>query len=108
MSDKYDVEYLEAGDSFEGGPIEQSYFISAVLAAGGEIQITGDKVTIVALPKKEKSQAKASLSEKEEEPKIEELKKEEIKVEEPKKEEFSKAKPGPKSKHESAPEKTEE
>lgn len=61
MSDyKFDTEYLEIGDTFEGGPIEQSYFISAVMAAGGEIEIDGDKVVILQLPKKNKPEAPKS------------------------------------------------
>lgn len=99
MTDKYNAEYLEVGDSFEGGPIEQSYFISAVMAAGGEIEIDGDVVTILQLPKA-KSEAKAPESPKavEEAPKEEpkEEAKEEVK-EEPK-EEAPKPKSGPKSK----------
>jgi hypothetical protein len=63
MSDKsFDVEYLEVGDSFEGGPIEQSYFIGAVMAAGGEVEIHGDKVFILQLPKKETPKAKAPVA----------------------------------------------
>lgn len=62
MTDKnYDVEYLEVGDTFDGGPIEQSYFISAVMAAGGEVWIDGTVVHISALPKKE-APAKAPVS----------------------------------------------
>jgi hypothetical protein len=53
MSDRtFDVEYLEVGDSYTGGPIEQSYFIGAVLGAGGQVSIDGNTVYIVALPKK--------------------------------------------------------
>lgn len=63
MSDyKFDTDYLEVGDIFEGSPIEQSYFISAVMAAGGEIEIDGNKVVILQLPKKEVPQAKAPVS----------------------------------------------
>lgn len=59
---KYDTDYLEVGDEFNGGPIEQSYFISAVMAAGGEVEIHGDKVFILQLPKKEVPKAKAPVS----------------------------------------------
>ena len=99
MNDKFDTEYLEVGDTFVGGPIEQSQFIGAVMGAGGEVDIHGDTVYIVALPKK----AKAAVSEKPvekipetkvEEPKVEETKVEETKVEESK----PAAKPGPKPK----------
>lgn len=63
MSDyTFDLEYLEVGDSLEGGPTEQGYFISAVMAAGGRVEINGDVVTILDLPKK----AKAPVSVKEE------------------------------------------
>lgn len=74
MSDRFDADYFEVGDIFEGGAIEQSYFISAVMAAGGEVDIYGDTVYIVALPR----EAKAPVSEPEKveetvaEPEIEE------------------------------------
>lgn len=119
MSDRFDVEYLEIGDSFEGGAIEQSYFISAVMAAGGEVDIYGDTVFIVNLPKKEVIEDKAPVVE---EPVIEEpiivksepedaplvdLASEEAVVEAPKaatSEPKMAAKPGPKPKTESTPE----
>lgn len=63
MSDyKYETDYLEVGDEFSGGPIEQSYFISAVMAVGGEVEIDGNKVVILQLPKKEFSKAKAPVT----------------------------------------------
>lgn len=94
MSDQFDAEYLEVGDTFVGGPIEQSYFIGVVMAAGGEVDIHGDTVYIVQLPKKNSSnqsagsfEAKAPVSEsaveKAPEPKVEEAKAEESKVEAP-------------------------
>lgn len=69
MSEKFDVEYLEVGDTFEGGPIEQSYFISAIMAAGGEVEIHGNIVLIVDLPKKTKAVEVPA-------PKVEEVKEE--------------------------------
>lgn len=113
MSDKYNVEYLEVGDSFEGGPIEQGYFISAVMAAGGEVEIDGNVVTILQLPKAPKSEAKAPASpapvEVTPEP-VEEAKEEAPKEVDPEvaiaPEPKPAAKPGPKPK--AAPEKTEE
>lgn len=51
MSDKFNVEYLEVGDTFQGGPIEQGDFILAVMASGGEVEIDGNVVTILQLPK---------------------------------------------------------
>lgn len=105
MSDKFDTNYLEVGDTFEGGAIEQSYFISAVMAAGGEIEVDGDIVRIVQLPKKEAAKAKASVSEKPvekaPEPPLVDLAAEEAVVEEAPKTEAPKvsvAKPGPKPK----------
>lgn len=106
MSDKYDVSYLEVGDTFDGGPIEQSYFISSVMAAGGEVEIDGNVVTILQLPKAPKSEAKAPEAPKpvEEAPApVEEVKEADPEVAiapEPK----PAAKPGPKSKESSAPE----
>lgn len=86
MTAKYDIEYLEEGDVFEGSPIEQSYFISEVLAAGGRVTIDGDHVHIVSLPKKEVPKAKAPVSVPvvEEAPKVEAPKVEARKVEVPK------------------------
>ncbi len=65
MTDKYDIEHLEAGDTFEGGPLEQNEFISHLLAAGAEFKIKGNKVEITKLEKKE-SKAKAASSSKKE------------------------------------------
>lgn len=76
MSEKFDVEYLEVGDTFEGGPIEQSYFISAIMAAGGEVEIHGNVVLIVDLPKKTKAVEVPA-------PKVEETKEEPPVIEEP-------------------------
>lgn len=88
MSEKFDTDYLEVGDTFVGGPIEQSYFIGAVMAAGGEVDIHGDTVYIVQLPKKAKAPVSEKPVEKAPEPvqetKVEEPKAEESKVEEPK------------------------
>lgn len=55
MSDRFDVEYLEVGDTYHGSPIEQSYFITAILAAGGEVEIDGNTVTVLKLPKEKLS-----------------------------------------------------
>lgn len=74
MSEKFDTDYLEVGDTFVGGPIEQSAFIGAVMAAGGEVDIHGDTVYIVQLPKKVKapvSEEPVKASEPVEEPKVE-------------------------------------
>lgn len=79
---EFDTEYLEVGDVFEGSPIEQGYFISAVLGAGGEVKLNGNKVIIVSIPKKEVSKAKAPDSAKvADEPKPEAPKVETKKVE---------------------------
>lgn len=106
MSERYDVNYLEVGDSFDGGPIEQGYFISAVMAAGGEVEIDGNVVTILQLPKAPKSEAKAPESpkpvEKAPEP-VEEVKEVDPEIAiapEPK----PAAKPGPKPKASPTPE----
>jgi hypothetical protein len=102
MSDRFDTDYLEVGDSLEGGAIEQSYFISSVMAAGGEVEVDGDIVRIIQLPKKEAPKAKASMSEKpiEKTPVAEEPKKADPEV-------AIAPKPGPKPKAPVASKKTE-
>lgn len=70
MNDRFDSEYLEVGDTFVGGPIEQSYFIGAVMAAGGEVDIHGDTVYIVNLPKKAKAPVSSPPVEKAPEPEL--------------------------------------
>jgi hypothetical protein len=89
MTDKFDFEHLEEGDSFEGGPLEQSVFISELQAAGGEFELKGNKVLIKKLAKKEESKAKAAPSSKKTESKDEpkkETPKKEVAKDEPKKE----------------------
>lgn len=51
---EYNVDLLSVGDTFEGGPIAQNYFISAILRVGGRIAIDGSVVTILELPQKAK------------------------------------------------------
>lgn len=110
MSDRFDTDYLEVGDSFEGGAIEQSYFISAVMEAGGEVEIDGDIVRILQLPKKETPKAKAPVYEEpvekvekapepvKEEPPLVDLASEEPVIEKPKVISKPITKPGPKPK----------
>lgn len=106
MSEKFDVNYLEVGDSFDGGPIEQGYFISAVMAAGGEVEIDGNVVTILQLPKAKAPVAPETVVEVVPEPVVEEaplvdIAAEEAVIEAPKP---PASKPGPKPKPAPAPE----
>ena len=104
MTDKIDTNYLEEGDSFEGGPLEQSTFISDVLAAGGTVKIQGNKVFVTSMPKQDEGKAKAASSPKKaaaKAPAKEEAPKAEAPKAEAPKEEDTKA--APKAKAESAP-----
>ncbi len=100
MTDKkYDFEHLEEGDTFEGGPLEQSTFISELQAAGGEFELKGNKVIIKKLAKKEESKAKAVSSSKKAEAPKKEAPKAEEKKEAPKAEEKKEASKAETSKH---------
>ena len=47
-----DIDDLEVGDEIELSPSEISYYIGAVMAVGGTVQVDGKILRILSLPKK--------------------------------------------------------